>query len=122
LVWKADSTVKRIAHKCGGATSISNRLTSNTALGVREGRTRGGRRCWWETIVELRPEGPVQRGTIYLGAVDERLGGSGHFDGELENIVRDKSFDVVVPRANIREHYEMRDGVFFGPEESQLKC
>jgi len=76
------------------------------------------------TLVELRPDGPVDRGTIYLSYDNSGTGYRPvhHRVGRITNIRSGQSFDVVVPGTRIREHYRMIRGQFVGPETSKLHC
>jgi hypothetical protein len=79
----------------GGGFWVDTVLTSRPLLVTR--------RCGWERLIELLPEGPIDRGAI-----------RGPVRG-YENISIDQSFDVVTANPGVRDHYSKVDGRFVGP-------
>lgn len=96
--------------------------TKNSELSISEGYDGKDCRSWHETLIELAPEGPINRGKVYLSKDSPREQGGSNLYGEIENVVSGKSFDVVVPGEDIREHYELRGERFVGPVASKLTC
>ncbi|HWV61792.1 MAG TPA: hypothetical protein VN034_14105 [Sphingopyxis sp.] len=109
--------------KYGSLSCCGRRLTEYAELAVLELYERGGCRSGRQTILELTPTGPVNRGVIYLNV--QRGQKNGHTEsqsGRIENVVIGKSFDVVVPHTDVRERYEVSSGRYFGPAKSRLRC
>ncbi|GAA4021214.1 hypothetical protein GCM10022280_22220 [Sphingomonas swuensis] len=111
LVWPTGANAKR-GELISNGSSLNDQLTTYPLIGVRSSRSSGNAKCPWVTYIELRPEGPMDRGTIYVRARP----------GWYANVERDHSFDIVVDGTDIRDHYELRNGHFVGPSPSQLKC
>lgn len=110
LVWTRGSDRNRQSMFVGGL-SLNDQLTSYPILGVNRRRLPNRMRCWFETSIELRPEGPVNRGTIYT-----------HGSGRFENVERDVAFDVTFPGTRTPQRYEMKGGRFVGPNEMPANC
>jgi hypothetical protein len=105
LVWSRDPKADR-GGDLGGGLSLNDQLTSYPILGVNRRQFPARSPCWLETWIELRPDGPVNRGTVYSHA-------SGHF----ENVQRDIAFDLVFPGDRTPQRYEMKGGRFVGPSK-----
>lgn len=110
----------------GGTISCceAKRRTLHPELTVQEAMVRKGCRMYRETLIELTPQGPMVRGAIPI-ALDApptaRPESLARF-GTVENVVRGRSFDIVVPHPRIVEHYQLRRGQFVGPAKSALTC
>lgn len=113
--------------------SVTEKFTAYPAIYAEGGFTAQGYTCGGATITELRPEGPVGSDMVALsytngGAVLDNgvtMGGEPerNLDGKIENIVKDKGFDVVVPDESIRESYVRKGGKFVPVKpDSQLSC
>ena len=118
--------VARLAEKgwsYGGLSCCGPSVTRYTELAVRQVYEGDDCRSERQTIFELTPKGPIDRGVIYMNV---QLGRKGDYTtthaGKIDNIVIGKSFDVVVPHTEIRESYELKSGRYYGPARSKLKC
>lgn len=119
-------TVMKVGDRASRGIGLSwgNLLTRSGEVSLRESYTTGDCFHGRETLIELAPAGPVNRGTIYDN-VSSMKGGRGWSQvkgGQIENIVVGKSFDVVERGTGIVEHYEMKSGRFVGPQKSQFMC
>ncbi len=99
--------------------SISNKFTAFPAIYATGGDMHQGYAESGATITELTPNGPVEAGYIDLGSdnegaiTEESEEAVCTVDGTIANIVRDKSFDVVMTgSANYRVRYIKRGGKF----------
>lgn len=101
-----------------------NKLNKNTELLVRESYVGNGCRSWRQTIIELTPTGPLNRGVVYmsLDRPGRNGGASFHLEGEIGNVETGKSFDVIVSGTGVRERYRLQGGRYVGPATSKLKC
>lgn len=107
----------------GSLSCCGRRLTEYAELAVQERYESDGCRSGRQTILELTPAGPVNRGVIYMDVqLGQKNGHTESHSGRIENVVIGKSFDVVVPHTDIRERYEVRSGRYFGPANSRLRC
>ena len=107
----------------GGLSCCGRRLTHHIELAVRERYESDDCRSGRQTILELTPKGPVNRGVIFMSVdLGRKNGRTESRSGEIENVVIGKGFDVVVSGTNIRERYEVRSGRYVGPPLSKLRC
>ena len=114
---------------------LTSKYTTNPAVYARGGYTGQGYTCESATLTELRPEGPVTSGPIMIGSSNEGAvmdngmtpGGepAQTLEGEIANVVRNASFDVVVKGGEepFTERYLWKSGKFVAEvAESRLGC
>ncbi len=107
----------------GGLSCCGLNVTRDTELVLHEVYESDDCRSGRQTIFELSPAGPINRGVIYMNVELGRKGDhTTSHSGQIEDIMIGKSFDVVVPHTDIREHYEVRSGRYYGPARSKLRC
>ena len=115
--------------------SVTEKFTRFPAIYAEGGYTGQGVTCGSATLTELTPNGPVESDVIGLsysngGAVLEETGETGFGEpardvkGTITNVVKGKSFDVVVKGAeSLRETYRYSGGKFVRQGgESRLAC
>lgn len=117
-----------------GEWSLTDKFTRFPAIYAEGGYTGQGITCGSATLTELTPDGPIKSDLIALsysngGAVVDN--GETSFgepardvEGKIANVVKGKSFDVVVKGAEpLRETYQYRGGKFVRTSgETQLSC
>jgi hypothetical protein len=121
--WNKVAILNEPSWRYSGLLFGGPKVSQFSHLGVREAFKEDGCGSARQTIIELTPNGPIKRGTIYTdiwrygaNGVDQRL------SGQIENLIARKSFDIVVPQTDVRESYRLIGGRFTGPRASQLRC